>query len=138
MNAVAKLRRLAQHRERMAKLDLAFAERERAAQEQVVTDISVALASTLSEADENLLDHLHRHGFASRLEFVRRTEEQQLEERTTEVGVKREIVQHASREKGSLDRLIEIEETAVFTRLTRTEQARLDETGLIAWWRRSP
>jgi hypothetical protein len=137
MNAVVKLRRLAEHHERMAKLELALAERDRAAQEQLVSDVQSAIADALALDDVDLFDHLHRHGFASRMEFVRRAEEQKLEEHTSEVGTKRENVRAASREKGSLDRLIELAEIAVFTRLTRSEQARLDETGLLAWWRRT-
>lgn len=137
MNAVAKLRRLAEHRERMAKLELALAERERAVQEQLVNELQQAITSALASTDEGLLDHLHRHGFATRLEFTRRTAQKNLDERTTDVGAKRDEVRDASREKGSLDRLLEIEETELFTRLTRSEQARLDETGLLAWWRRT-
>jgi flagellar export protein FliJ len=137
MSAVTKLRRLAEHRERVAKMELATAEQERAAQEQVVAQTTDALERALGAQGTEPFDHLHRHGYALRMEMARRGAEHRLIERQRDVGAKRDVVTRASRERGTLDRLIELQEAAACAAAARIEQSGLDETGLMAWWRRA-
>lgn len=137
MSAVVKLRRLAEHKERLAKLELAQAERDRADQERVVEQAASAIAQALVHTGDDPTDHLHRHGYALRMEMARRGAERRLLERQREVGRRRDLVRDASRERGTLDRLVELAEETRTAEATRTEQHGLDETGLIAWWRRA-
>ncbi|MEQ1567721.1 MAG: hypothetical protein ABMA64_18920 [Myxococcota bacterium] len=137
MSAVVKLRRLAEHKERLAKLDLANAERERALQEQVVNAATTAIEAALCAPGDEATDHLHRHGYALRMEMARRGAETRLVERQRDVGQKRELVTLAARERGTLDRLIELAAEVEFAATSRVEQHKLDETGLIGWWRRA-
>jgi hypothetical protein len=43
----------------------------------------------------------------------------------------------ASRECGTLDKLIELHETAESARRRKIDQKHLDEAGLQGWWRRT-
>lgn len=136
MDAIHKMRRLAAHHERMARLDLANAEREHTAQERVVAavsqDIHVALHTQADDAD----DFLNRHTYGLRMEMARRGAERRLVDRARDVGDRRDGMRVASREKGTLDKLIERRDADAASEHARLEQRSLDETGLQGWWRR--
>lgn len=139
MDGIEKLRRLAQHRERLAKLELANAEGLRAQQEALVEQTSRAIQGALGAQGIDPLDPLdqqNRHGYALRMEMERRGAVHKLMERQREVGAKQELVSAAAREKGTYDRLIELRELAETARLAHIERQALDETGLVGWWRR--
>jgi flagellar export protein FliJ len=139
MDGIGKMRRLAQHRERLAQLELANAENLRAQQEMLVEQTSRAILGALgSQGIDPLdpLDQFHRHGYALRMEMERRGAQRRLQDRMREVGVCKEQVTAASREKGTYDRLIELRDAAEHAERTRVEQKQLDETGLVGWWRK--
>ena len=136
MDAILKLKRLSEHRERTARLALANAERERQAQEAVVAQTHQAINQALLCGGDEPSDHLHRHGYALRMEMQRRGAERHLMERQRDVGTRREAVVAAAREKGTWERLAELRELARDAELQRIDQHHLDETGLQGWWRR--
>ncbi|MEQ1507786.1 MAG: hypothetical protein ABMB14_36495 [Myxococcota bacterium] len=136
MDALLKLRRLAEHHERVARLELANAERDRVAQEEVVTETATAIRTALGSQSVDPDDHYHRHGYALRMEMARRGAERRLVERQRDVGLKREAMTVAAREKGTLDKLYELREAAQNAELSRVENQHLDEAGLMGWWRR--
>lgn len=135
MDAILKLKRLSEHRERTARLDLANAERDRQAQEAVVAQTHQAIEDALGFGGDEATDHLFRHGYALRMEMARRGAERHLQERQRDVGVRRDAVLVASREKGTWERLSELREAAAAADAARTEQKHLDEAGLQGWWR---
>jgi flagellar export protein FliJ len=139
MDGIGKMRRLAQHRERLAKLELATAENLRVQQEMLVEQTTRAILGALGSQDIDPLDPLdqmNRHGYALRMEMERRGAQRRLQDRQREVGARREQVTAASREKGTYDRLIELRDAAEHAERTRIEQRQLDETGLVGWWRK--
>lgn len=139
MSVLAALRRIAVHEERVARLELAEAERARHDQELVVTRAARAIGSALALGGQgcvDALDHYHRHGYALRMEMARRGAERRLIEHDKAVGARREAISAAARHRGTLDRLVERHEEAEATERKRIEQQHLDETGLQGWWRR--
>jgi flagellar export protein FliJ len=139
MSAIAALRRIAVHEERIARLELADAERARHDQEQAVAHATRAIGGALALGDQGPLDandHYHRHGYALRMEMARRGAERRLIEHDKVVGTRRAAITSAARNRGTLDRLVERHEVAEATERRRTEQQHLDEAGLQGWWRR--
>jgi flagellar export protein FliJ len=140
MSAIAALRRIAAHEERLARIELADAERARHDQEQVVAQATRAIGSALalgSQGPLDALDHYHRHGYALRMEMARRGAERRLIEHDKAVGTRRQAIASAARNRGTLDRLVERREAAEASERQRSEQKHLDEAGLQGWWRRT-
>lgn len=135
MDAILKLKRLSEHRERTARIALANAERDRQDQEMVVAQTHQAIEAALQFGGNEPADHLFRHGYALRMEMARRGAERHLMERQRDVGVRRDAVMVAAREKGTWERLAELRQAAETADLARTEQKHLDEAGLQGWWR---
>ena len=135
MDAIHKLKRLSEHRERTARIALADAERDRQAQEAVVAQTRHAIEAALESTANDPSDHLQRHGYALRMEMARRGAERNLLERHRDVGTRREAVLVAAREKGTWERLSELRDAAETAELARIEQQHLDEAGLQGWWR---
>lgn len=135
MTTLKRMHRIAAHHERLARQDLAHAEQERSVHQRVVDDAGRTLSTTLQHPSVDQEDHLQRHGYALRMEMARRAAERRLIERQRECGVRREELLVTSREKGQLSRLIELREAADRAETSLRDQRRLDETGLMAWWR---
>lgn len=136
MHALFRLRRIARYHERLAKIELAVAEHERADQERAVAQASAAIAAVLDAPAVDATEHHQRHGYALRMEMARRGAERRLIDRQKDVGTRRDAMAVAMRERGTLDRLVEIHDNEVTGERQRVEQHGLDETGLQGWWRR--
>lgn len=139
MNGIKKMQRLAKHRERVAKIELANAEEQRVRQEALVEQTSAAISGALGSQYIDPLDPVdqqNRHSYALRMEMERRGAQRSLYEQTREVESRQEHVTAASRETGTYDRLIEIRNAALAAERSRVEQHHLDEAGLTSWWLR--
>lgn len=137
MSVIEKMRRLAAHRERIAKIELANAEGMRAKQEALVEQTSAAILGALGSQSADPLDPVdqqNRHGYALRMEMERRSAARALSEREREVEAQREQVTAASRETGTYERLLERRAAAQQADRARIEQRQLDEAGLASWW----
>ena len=135
MTTLQRMRRLAAHRERLARLDLVEAENARAATQSQVDEASRQMTRALEHPCVDQEDHYLRHGFALRMETNRRAAERRLFERQREVGARREVLEAASREKGKFARLCELREAAERAEIEARDQRRLDEVGILGWWR---
>lgn len=135
MTTLQRMHRIAAHQERVARLELLEAELHRNTHQQHVDEAGRSVTAALAHPAHDQEDHLHRHGFALRMEMNRRAAERKLIERQREVGVRREALESTSREKGKLSRLIELREAAERAEADLRDQRRLDETGLLGWWR---
>jgi flagellar export protein FliJ len=135
MTTLQRMHRIAAHQERIARLELAEAEQARSTHQRHVEEAGRSVTLALQHPSEDQEDHLHRHGYALRMEMSRRAAERRLFERQREVGVRREHLESTSREKGKLSRMIELREAAERAEADQRDQRRMDETGLLAWWR---
>lgn len=135
MTTIHKMRRLAEHRERMARLELAQAEMDRVRQQEVVDDTSGRMQEVLQAPSVGVEDHVHRHAYALRMEMARRGAERRLMERQRDVSNRRDALGVASREKGQLGKLIELRDEQLRHEARRREQGFLDEAGMQSWWR---
>jgi flagellar export protein FliJ len=135
MTTLQRMHRIAAHQERVARMELAEAELERSSHQRQVDDAGRSVSSALNHPSFDQEDHLQRHGYALRMEMNRRAAERKLIDRQREVGARRERLESTSREKGKLSRLIELRDAADRAESSMRDQRRLDETGLLAWWR---
>jgi flagellar export protein FliJ len=135
MTTLQRMHRIAAHQERIARLELAEAENVRNTHQRQVDEAGRHVTLALQHPSEDQEDHLHRHGYALRMEMSRRAAERRLLERQREVGARREVLESTSREKGKLARLCELREAEERAENDARDQRRLDETGLLAWWR---
>ncbi len=135
MTTIQQLRKLAEHRERVARMDLAVAERDRIAQQAAVDASDRALAECAALEGHGVADELNRQTWLLRTELVRRGGERKLLERQRDVGRREEVMRTAAREKGALDRIVELRAEEVTHAAGRREQQGLDESGIQAWLR---
>ena len=135
MTTIHKMRRLAEHRERMARIELAQAELDRVAQQEVVDDTSGRMQEALQAPSPAIEDHVHRHAYALRMEMARRGAERRRMDRQRDVSNRRDALGLASREKGQLGKLIELRDEQLRHEAGRREQRFLDEAGMQSWWR---
>jgi flagellar export protein FliJ len=135
MTTLQRMLRIAAHRERVARLELAEAEHARSLVQRQVDEAGRQVTLALQHPSEDQEDHIQRHGYALRMEMTRRAAERTLLDRQREVGARREVLESSSREKGKLSRLCELQDAAERAETERRDQRRLDEMGIIAWWR---
>ena len=137
METIRRLKRLAEHKERMAKIDLSRAEHERMVQQQILDTHTATLASVLASRPTDAEDARQRHAYALQVELTRRRAERTLFERQRQAGLKREALIGEARERRTWEIAEENRMNEAKAEAERKLRATLDQIGLDIWWRRN-